>query len=105
MHNEKLPTAEIWCRLREEAGQKELAEPILASYLHATILNHNCLEDALTFHLAGKLAGPNLAAMSIRDVISEAFDRSPSIQESIRKDLEAVANRDPVKVQRLGLEV
>ena len=94
MHDE-VPTDEIWRRLREEADQKALAEPILASYLHATILNHRCLEDALSFHLASKLAGPNLAAMSIREVISEAFDRSPSIQEAIRKDLEAIANRDP----------
>jgi len=93
--NDELPTDGIWRRLQEEVEQKALAEPILASYLHATILNHRCLEDALSFHLASKLAGPNLAAMSIREVIGEAFNISPSIQEAIRADLEAIASRDP----------
>ena len=82
--NDELTTAGLWCRLWEEVRQKALAEPILASYLHATILNHRCLEDALSFHLASKLAGPNLAAMSIREVISESFE-SPGIQEAIRQ--------------------
>jgi serine O-acetyltransferase len=85
----------IWHKLRKEAEQKALGEPILASYLHATILNHRCLEDALSFHLASKLASPNLAAMSIREVISNAFDKSSAIQEAVRKDLEAIASRDP----------
>ena len=84
----------IWSRLREEANQTILAEPILASYLHATILDHRCLENALSFHLASKLAEQNLAEMSFREVLSEAFDRSPSIQEAIRNDLEAIASRD-----------
>jgi serine O-acetyltransferase len=65
------------------------------SYLHATILNHHYLEAALSFHLAAKLATPSIGAMSIREVIDEAFDGSPDIQEALRKDLEAVARRDP----------
>src|SRR5688572_26868773 len=85
----------IWDKLREECRQKAEAEPILASYLHLTILNHRRLEDALSFHLASKLATPNLPAMSIREFMSEAFDKSEQIQEAIRMDLEAIARRDP----------
>ncbi|MGD8294339.1 MAG: serine O-acetyltransferase [Desulfobacterales bacterium] len=92
---DELQADRIWCRLRREVDQQALAEPILASYLHATILNHRCLEDALSFHLAGKLAGPSLAAMTIREVISEAFEMSPSIQTAICADLEAISSRDP----------
>ena len=65
----------IWERLRGESREKAEAEPILASYLHLTILNHHTLEDALSFHLASKLASPNLPAMSIREFMSEAFEQ------------------------------
>jgi serine O-acetyltransferase len=84
-----------WERLREETREKAEAEPVLASYLHATVLNHRSLEDALSFHLASKLAGPNLAAMSIREFVSEAFARSEDVQAAIVHDLEAVVRRDP----------
>jgi len=85
----------IWQKLREESRQKADSEPILASYLHATILNHRRLMDALSFHLASKLANPNLSAMSIREFMNEAFDKSRDVQDAIRRDLEAVIERDP----------
>lgn len=93
--NQELGADGIWFRLREEADNKASAEPILASYLHATILTHRCLEDALSFHLANKLSGPNLSAISIQEVISEAFYDFQSIREAIRHDLEAITSRDP----------
>ena len=88
-------TDNIWKKLREESREKAESEPILASYLHATILNHRSLEDALSFHLATKLSTPTLPAMSIREFMSEAFAKSDHIQQAIRKDLEAVLRRDP----------
>jgi serine O-acetyltransferase len=93
---ENKPSGDIlWQRLREESRQKAESEPILASYLHSTILNHHSLEDALSFHLASKLANPNLPAMSIREFMNEAFDKSKELREAIRKDLEAILERDP----------
>jgi serine O-acetyltransferase len=88
-------TDTIWKKLREEARQKAESEAILASYLHATILNHRRLEDALSFHLASKLSASTLPAMSIREFMSEAFDKSTEIQQAIRKDLDAILRRDP----------
>jgi serine O-acetyltransferase len=85
----------IWAAIREEVVKEAEREPILASYLHATILNHDSLEDALSFHLAGKLAGPSLPAMLIREVIDEALAKSPSIKEAVRADVQAVRDRDP----------
>lgn len=86
---------QIWENLREEARQKADAEPVLASYLYLTILNHSHLEDALSFHLATKLSTSTLPAMSIREFMDEAFEKSPPIQDAIRCDLEAVLKRDP----------
>jgi serine O-acetyltransferase len=85
----------LWAAIREEVAREAEREPILASYLHATILNHDSLEDALSFHLAGKLAGPSLPSMLIREVIEEALAKSPSIKEAMRADIVAVRERDP----------
>ncbi|MDH4040331.1 MAG: serine O-acetyltransferase, partial [Gammaproteobacteria bacterium] len=39
----------LWERIRQETAQHANEEPILASFLHATILNHAELEGALSF--------------------------------------------------------
>jgi len=92
---ENAPADSVWPSLRAEAERKAEGEPMLASYLHATILNHRRLEDALSFHLASKLASPNLPAMSMREFMSEAFERAADVQQALRADLEAVVRRDP----------
>ena len=84
-----------WDRLRAEIETMAATEPMLASYLHATILRHRGLEDSLSFLLAERLASAYLTAMSMRDVLDEAFAMSPSTGVAIRADLEAVAARDP----------
>ena len=58
----KLPRAHraddpVWLAIREEVNREVDRESILASFLYATILKHDTLEDALSFHLAGKLGG------------------------------------------------
>ena len=42
----------IWARIRRETRDTAAAAPILASILHAPLLNHDELESALSFHLA-----------------------------------------------------
>lgn len=85
----------VWQSLRVEAARKAEGEPVLASYLHATILNHRRLEDALSFHLASKLETASLGAMSLREFMNEALEHSPEMRRAIRADLEAVVRRDP----------
>ncbi|MGH6877198.1 MAG: serine O-acetyltransferase, partial [Rhizomicrobium sp.] len=41
----------IWSALRAQALELAGTEPSLASLAHATILNHEQLEDALSYHL------------------------------------------------------
>jgi serine O-acetyltransferase len=88
----------VWEKIREEMMREAEREPILASYLHATVLKHKTLEDSLSFHLAGTLGSPSLPEMIIREVIDEALAESPSIGESVRCDLLAVRERDPATV-------
>ena len=81
---------EVWLSIRASARAAAHEEPMLASFLHATILNHDSLEAALSFHLAQKLHSPAAPALLVREVIEEAFASDPSIGEAIRCDLRAV---------------
>ncbi len=85
----------IWNTIRHEVQAESEREPILASFLHATVLKHERLEDALSFHLAGKLASPSLSSMLIRELIDETLTANPVIGNAIRADLKAVHDRDP----------
>ncbi len=85
----------IWERIRLEAAEEADAEPLLASHLHATILNHKSLENALSFHLANKLSSPTLQAICLMELFSEAMESDSWIVEAIRADLQAVIDRDP----------
>ena len=86
---------EVWQRIRAEVIAEVESEPVLASFLHAVVLNHKRLEDALSFHLAAKLENSVLPATSIRELIDEALASDPDIGEAIRADIRAVSERDP----------
>jgi serine O-acetyltransferase len=85
---------ELWQSIRDEAKQTISEEPIVATFLHATILNHQSLECALSYHLAHKLDSIDASAMLIREVIQEAMNADPSISQAMRCDLRAVKERD-----------
>lgn len=85
----------LWGAIRERAAQRASSEPMLASFLHSTILNHERLEDAVSYHLAGKLASSTLSAMQLREVIDEAMSRDPEIVAAVCADIRAVQERDP----------
>ena len=79
----------IWETIRAEAAEEAKREPMLASFLHAVILNHKRLEDALSFHVASKLASPTIPAISLRELFDEAFDNDLGIGKAVRADIEA----------------
>ena len=84
----------VWSRIRTETKLQADGEPILASFLHATILNHRTLEQALSFHLANKLDSPTASSLLLREVILEAFSSDTCIPRALRADLLAVEERD-----------
>jgi serine O-acetyltransferase len=85
----------IWDTIRGEVQDHAKNEPMLASFLYSVVLNHNTLEDALSFLLATKLESPTLGATSLRDLIDEAYRNDETISNSIREDISAVCQRDP----------
>jgi serine O-acetyltransferase len=84
----------VWQRICEETRIQAAAEPVLASYLHATILNHAKLEHALSFHLANQLDSPAASALLLREVMEEAFRDDRCLRKTVRADLLAVLERD-----------
>jgi serine O-acetyltransferase len=85
----------IWMALRSQADELARDEPSLASFVHVTILNHERLEDALSYHLAKKVGGEDLSPMLAREIFDEALAAAPAIEDAARADLSAVFERDP----------
>lgn len=89
-----IPLDTLWDSIRSQTRKQAEQEPVLASFLYATILNHDTLEAALSFHLANKLDSPALPAMLVREVIEQALASDPGISLAVRADLLAVSERD-----------
>ena len=84
-----------WDKIREEAVIMAAEEPMLASFFHSTILNHDSLRSALSFQLANKLASAVMPAMVLREVIETALAAQPDILDAVAADICAVKDRDP----------
>ncbi|KAK3224455.1 hypothetical protein Dsin_011480 [Dipteronia sinensis] len=85
----------IWEAVREEAKLEAEKEPILSSFLYASILTHDCLEKALGFVLANRLQNPTLLATQLLDIFYDVIMNDKDIQRSVRLDLQAFKDRDP----------
>ncbi|KAK6922515.1 Serine acetyltransferase, N-terminal [Dillenia turbinata] len=88
-------TDPIWIAIREEAKLEAEKEPILSSFLYASILSHDCLERALAFILANRLQNPTLLATQLMDIFLSVTIQDRGIQRAIRLDVQAFKDRDP----------
>lgn len=87
-------TDRLWQIIQEETRSEAAREPALASFLHATILNHDTLQGALSYHLANKLGSSELSALQVREIIELAIQSDPEIIIAIKADLQAIFERD-----------
>jgi len=85
----------IWAQMRREAEAIVAAEPAMASFVHATVLNHDRLEDAVIHRIAQRLDNSVVNAEVIRVAFQEALAANPGIGEAIRSDIAAFYDRDP----------
>ena len=86
---------QTWEKIRTEALSLVNEEPMLASFFHSTILNHDSLRSALSFQLANKLASAVMPAIVLREVIETALAAQPDILDAAAADICAVKERDP----------
>lgn len=91
----EITTDQTWPRMRVEAATAAAQEPALASFLHATILNHESYEVALSYRLAQKMSDAEMNAMQWREVCDEAYADEKTIVEAALHDIRAVYTRDP----------
>ena len=85
----------LWPRLQREAKAQQKKAPLLASFLHASITGHKKFSDALSYVLANKLAEPNLGAVPLWELFSQAHASDSTLERYALLDLAAVLERDP----------
>ncbi|RZC67368.1 hypothetical protein C5167_011060 [Papaver somniferum] len=88
-------TDPIWDAVKSEAKIEADKEPILSSFLYASVLSHDCLEKALGFVLANRLQDNILLATQLLDIFYDVMLHDRGIQRSIRQDVQAFKDRDP----------
>ncbi len=85
----------LWEEIRDEAAVQSKAEPVLASFYHASVINHKTFMCALAYQLAAKLDSSDVPAMLIRDVAEQAMVEDSSILPAAAADIRAYRERDP----------
>lgn len=85
----------IWAQIRQEASNAMAAEPALGSFIFATVLSHNKLEEAICHRLAQRLNHTDVDAGLIAQTFSQVLDSQPNLVNVMRADLAAVYDRDP----------
>jgi serine O-acetyltransferase len=85
----------LWDRIRAEAEDIVRREPELASFIYASVLHHERLEDAVIHRVAERLDHTALSGDLIRQTFEEALREQPDLGQAFRADLIAVYDRDP----------
>lgn len=85
----------IWSEIRREAATAMTAEPALGSFIYATLLSHDRLEDAICHRLAQRLDHSEVEAVLINQTFQSVLVARPEIGAIFRADLAAVFDRDP----------
>lgn len=84
-----------WAQVREEAEAVSTGEPALASFIYATILSHERLEDAICHRLSQRLNHSDVDAGLLRQTFDEVMRADAAFGDAFRADLAAVYDRDP----------
>ncbi len=61
----------LWMEIRTHAARLAVEEPLLGSFMFATILNHPTLAKALSYYLAEKLADEHFNMMQWHQLIEQ----------------------------------
>ena len=85
---------DFWTSLKQEAHKVAESEPLLSSYVHASVLAHHNFESSLSFILSNKMADDVMPALAIREVFDEAYLLEPGISEAAIADIQAIKARD-----------
>jgi serine O-acetyltransferase len=85
----------IWSEVQREAAAIVNADPAMASFAYAAVLDHDRLEDAIVHRVAQRLDNQIVSADVIRRAFNDALESDPSLGQAMRSDIAAVYDRDP----------
>lgn len=86
---------DLWHTIREETAAAAAAEPMLASFLHQTVLRHESLGSVLAYHLSSKLGSPIMDVRALFEICQQALCSDHQISKCVEADLKAIYERDP----------
>ena len=82
---------------RQEAAEEASKEPLLSSFLYASILSHSSFKQALASVLANRLSDATMLATALFEIFYDVLDQNPEILQAALADISAV--RERVRVQ------
>ena len=85
----------VWSAIRDEAKAVADKDPVLATFIYASILEHDRLEDAVIARISSRLHNHDVAGDIIRHNFEAMAESSPDWSETLRIDIAAVFDRDP----------
>ncbi|PSH63111.1 MULTISPECIES: serine O-acetyltransferase [Phyllobacterium] len=85
----------IWLSIRSEAEETIRNEPLLATFLYSTILNHQSLEEAVIHRISQRLDHPDMESELLRQTFTAMLEANPAWSQILRVDIQAVYDRDP----------
>jgi serine O-acetyltransferase len=85
----------VWQRIRAEADEAIIAEPLMGGLIHSGILHHPTLERALAYRISLKLASNEMSEQILREIADNAFAKDPDLAAAARADIMAIYDRDP----------
>ncbi|KDD76422.1 serine acetyltransferase, partial [Helicosporidium sp. ATCC 50920] len=88
-------TAALWQAIRQEALEDADSEPLLSSFLYASVLSHSSFERSLAFVLSNRLNDATLLATELYAVFLEVLRSCPRVPQAALEDLCAIRARDP----------
>ena len=77
----------VWHRIRQEAEEAILAEPLMGGLIHSGVLHHASFERALAYRISLKLASNEMSEQILRETADEAYIDDPELTAAARADL------------------
>lgn len=85
----------VWLAIRREAKRDAASEPILSSFLWASILSHDDFDRSLAFVLANRLSDATMMPTELFDLFYSVLKANPKIVSASLQDCQAAMERDP----------
>lgn len=91
----QLSDADLWQKIREEVTLAAAQEPLLAGFLHLSVLRHRSFGEALAFHLSSKLICHVMDGRALLGLFQEAYAAQAELIDIACDDIRAHYFRDP----------